>query len=405
MEKYENKVFQALERGEEAHPEVTYDFYYRSFVLNHNISFGTPRSDTCQTCDRLQNLILAEIDPEEKKARLTEKDLHIRKSEMFYKKLKEVIILSKEDESIEVLCFDFQQNLPLPHVPAGDVFYKRQLWEYNFCIYSGTFGTSTFYMYDEQTAKKGSNEVISFLHHYIHTYLPGSVKTLYIFSDNAFAQNKNQTLVKYMFTLVNTNKNIREIHHQYPEPGHSFLPCDRSFGLIEKNKRKKERIYLPSEWIKLVEQTSKKFKVVPLEQDMILNFSDHFKQLFKSAPKGPKREKFAISTYRLMRYTKNHQYIECSVSSGFVISTKFFMNPNGNIAFPMPNNKAHSRPLEINPKKIKDLRDLVQKYVPLNDQGYYNRLFDNITDRGEDPHSGDINEDCDEGSVSDSSYV
>lgn len=260
-------------------------------------------------------------------------------------------------------------------------------------------------MYDEQTAKKGSNEVISFLHHYIHTYLPGSVKTLYIFSDNAFAQNKNQTLVKYMFTLVNTNKNIREIHHQYPEPGHSFLPCDRSFGLIEKNKRKKERIYLPSEWIKLVEQTSKKFKVVPVEQDMILNFSDHFKQLFKSAPKGPKREKFAISTYRLMRYTKNHQYIECSVSSGFVISTKFFMNPNGNIAFPMPNNKAHSRPLEINPKKIKDLRDLVQKYVPLNDQGYYNRLFDNITDRGEDPHSGDINEDCDEGSVSDSSYV
>ncbi|CAG9773299.1 unnamed protein product [Ceutorhynchus assimilis] len=159
-------------------------------------------------------------------------------------------------------------------------------------------GTSTFYMYDEHTAKKGSDEVISFLHHYIQTYLPASVNKLYLFSDNAFAQNKNQTLMKYLFTMVNKNGKISEILHQYPEPGHSFLPCDRSFGLIEKNKRKKERIYLPSEWIKLVQETTKNFRVVPVEQDMILNFSDPFKQLIKSAPKGPKKEKFAISTYR-----------------------------------------------------------------------------------------------------------
>lgn len=112
----------------------------------------------------LQNLMLAELDPENKKA--------LRQSEMFYKKLKEVTTLSKEDEATEVLCFDFQQNLQL--LPAGEVFYKRQLWEYNFCIDSGKMGASTFYMYDEHTAKKGSNEVISFLHHYIHTYLPAS---------------------------------------------------------------------------------------------------------------------------------------------------------------------------------------------------------------------------------------
>lgn len=234
LEKYENEVFRALQRDEEAHPKVTYDFYNRSFVMNHNISLGTPRSDTCQTCDKLQNLILAELDPVNKRALQTEKYLYIRKSEIFYKKLKEVTTLSKGDDTTEVLCFDFQQKLPLPHVPAGDVLYKRQLWEYNFCIYSGKMGTSTFYMYDEQTAKKGSNEVISFLHDYIQTYLPVSVNKLYIFSDNAFAQNKNQTLMKYLFTLVNKNGRIGQICHQYPEPGHSFLPCDRSFGLIRK---------------------------------------------------------------------------------------------------------------------------------------------------------------------------
>ena len=389
---------------------VTYDFYNRIFLLNHNISFGTPRSDTCQTCDRLHNLMLAELDPENKKALQTKKHLHIRKSEMFYKKLKEVTALSKEDETTEVLCFDFQQNLPLPHVPAGDVFYKRQLWEYNFCIHSGKMGTSTFYMYDEHTAKKGSNEVISFLHHYIETYLPVSVNKLYIFSDNAFAQNKNQTLMKYLFTLVNQNARISEIYHQYPEPGHSFLPCDRSFGLIEKNKRKKERVYLPSEWIKLVQDTSKKFIVVPVEQGMILNFSDHFKQLIKSAPKGPKKEKFAISTYRLMKYTKNNKFIECSVSSGLPNYTKFSINVKEDIPLSMPDNKAYFTSLDINPKKLKDLKDLVRKYVPLNDQGYYNRIFQNITVDGENPNSGHVNEDQDaedqdSGNVSDASYV
>ena len=410
LEKYENEVFQALQRGEEANSKVTYDFYNRIFLLNHNISFGTPRSDTCQTCDRLHNLMLAELDPENKKALQTKKHLHIRKSEMFYKKLKEVTALSKEDETTEVLCFDFQQNLPLPHVPAGDVFYKRQLWEYNFCIHSGKMGTSTFYMYDEHTAKKGSNEVISFLHHYIETYLPVSVNKLYIFSDNAFAQNKNQTLMKYLFTLVNQNARISEIYHQYPEPGHSFLPCDRSFGLIEKNKRKKERVYLPSEWIKLVQDTSKKFIVVPVEQGMILNFSDHFKQLIKSAPKGPKKEKFAISTYRLMKYTKNNKFIECSVSSGLPNYTKFSINVKEDIPLSMPDNKAYFTSLDINPKKLKDLKDLVRKYVPLNDQGYYNRIFQNITVDGENPNSGHVNEDQDaedqdSGNVSDASYV
>lgn len=36
--------------------------------------------------------------------------------------------------------------------------------------------------------------------------------------------------------------------HQFPEPGHSFLPCDRAFGLIEKEKRKKKQ-FIPKGWI------------------------------------------------------------------------------------------------------------------------------------------------------------
>lgn len=142
--------------------------------------------------------------------------------------------------------------------------------------------------------------------------------------------------------------------------------------------------------------------MVPVKQEMILNFADHFKQLFKSAPKGPRKEKFAISTYRLMKYTKNDKFIECSVSSGLQNFTKFSINEKGDIPLSMPNNRAYIKPLDINPKKIKDLKDLVHKYVPLSDQDYYNTIFQTVTVEAEDPNSGDDREDD---NFSDSSYV
>lgn len=66
LEKNERDVFERMERGEACQPKVTYDFFYRHFVVNYNIGFGAPRSDTCQTCDRLLNLISGEGDIEKK---------------------------------------------------------------------------------------------------------------------------------------------------------------------------------------------------------------------------------------------------------------------------------------------------------------------------------------------------
>lgn len=65
-----------------------------------------------------------------------EKQVHIDKAALFYSDLKAISQESKINPEVEVLSFDYQQNVPLPHVPCGDVFYKRQIWCYKFCIYS-----------------------------------------------------------------------------------------------------------------------------------------------------------------------------------------------------------------------------------------------------------------------------
>ncbi|CAG9827326.1 unnamed protein product [Diabrotica balteata] len=170
------------------------------------------RSDTCQKCDCLNNTIAAEFNAETKTRLEIEKRLQLLKAEILYTKLRKYTNLAREDESVDVLSFHYQQNLPLPHIPSGDVFYKRQFWQYNLFVNSAKKREATFYMYHELTAKKGCNEV--------------------------------------------------QIIHHFPGPGHSFVPCDRCFGLIEKEKRKKEIAYLPSEWRKLVKTTSKQFRII-----------------------------------------------------------------------------------------------------------------------------------------------
>lgn len=51
IEKYEPEFYQKFRNGEQVKPVVNYDFFSRHFNSNFNLSFGSPRSDTCQTCD------------------------------------------------------------------------------------------------------------------------------------------------------------------------------------------------------------------------------------------------------------------------------------------------------------------------------------------------------------------
>lgn len=65
------------------------------------------------------------------------------KADVYYTDIKQ----KQEKENynkLEVLALNYQQNLSLPHVSYGYVFYKWQLWAYNSFITSGRTGKSFF---------------------------------------------------------------------------------------------------------------------------------------------------------------------------------------------------------------------------------------------------------------------
>lgn len=310
------------------------------------------------------------------------------KAELFYTDLRELSKIARANTDIEVLSFDFQQNMPLPHIPCGDVFYKRQLWCYNFCVYSAKTRFAHFFMYDECSAKKGQNEVISFLHYYFRNILDKHIKTLYLFADNCSSQNKNNALVQYIYSIVQTNTfGFKTVVQRYPELGHSFLPCDRCFGLIEQKKRKIERVFIPETYKNMVKETcADKFHVIDVVPDnMLYNFSEYLKPFFKKNFISSTKTKFTLMLYRTMEYNENGLF--CSVIANTNTREKFIIHKSNlqNI-FTVEHQQLPSlyqSSIKIKAAKLQDVRALAAKYVPPEYLWFYEQLESLSTNNNE----------------------
>ena len=184
--------------------------------------------------------------------------------------------------------FDFQQNLPQPHIPVGEVFYTHQLWFYIFGVHNCGTNQGIMYCWPEFTANKGSDEVVSCLDKYLSS-LSEDVTTLYLYSDGCPGQNKNLNVIHYLF-LVRLWK-FHHIQHHFPVCGHLFLPNDRDFGRTELKKKKTEHVYTPNQWYDTMRSARNRnpFKIVPVTQDMVKDIGVHLSLFFKKTVRAGKQ--------------------------------------------------------------------------------------------------------------------
>lgn len=350
---------------------VTESYYRHLFNTQFNLSFRKPLTDTCITCDRLQNSI-ENGSPDEKRKALQEKELHLRKADLARQQIIDAQKVIKDDTSQIAICFDLQKMLPSPVLTCSRVYYSRQLWTYNFCIHNLGTGNANMFMWHEGQASRGCEEMLS-CHLKLVKTLPTRVKRIIMFSDNAGGQNKSRFTVKFWPHVVNTT-HIEQVDHKYLLSGHSYNDCDRNFGVIERARRNTGTgIFIPEHWMNIVAKSSNRF--------LVINMEDHdFKSLDPLEEKYVKTVK-GIRSMQWLRFKKSDPdtlFYKTTFNADIPFHT-YNMKPKENNETPRSRPTA---PLQLPPKietpgikanKYKDLQGLLQ-FIPPMHHAFYKGL-------------------------------
>lgn len=291
----------------EVHPteKISYETYRNIFNTKFNISFGYPRSDTCSICDKFTaevNRLRAEGTPqaaEEIRRIEIENKLHKTKAETFYERKRTARRRDRTSQDFIAIAMDYQKNVYLPNIPTNDVYYLRQFSMYSFNIHVLGTAQSLFYTYPENMAKKGSDEVCSFLFDFLMNHADNHIKHLHVFCDSAGGQNKNYAVFRFMHYIVHSVRILDSIRITFPIRGHSYLECDKNMGLVNL----KTRMELPEDYYDLLDHSRIKptpFSVIRVQQHMIRDWGTFFKDQFKA--KCP----FAIQEIREIYCTRDH---------------------------------------------------------------------------------------------------
>ena len=231
--------------------KVKQKFYHHIFTTNYNIAFKQPQTDVCNECTSLQQAIKDGHDDDALAILQDRLTLHrdtAKAAQLLLKEQKDVV-----DDDLMVICVDLQQTLPCPKLSCNRAYYTRKVWLYNLCIYDVIGKKPTLYMWEETQGGRGADDIASCIHRWLEDNANGR-KKLRIFADNCAAQNKNKTIVLMALQKVH-QKMLDRVEFIYLVSGHSFLPCDRVFGVIEKRLKQYSEITSPVGYVSVVEES------------------------------------------------------------------------------------------------------------------------------------------------------
>lgn len=192
------------------------------------------KSDTCKTCDSLNIQIGSEGDTSTKQQLQFDLQLHQCKAERAYHQLKEDAALSRSSSTVDTITSDLQQSLPTPKLSTSIVFYKRQLWTYNFGIHDCSKDKGFMFMWPESVASRGSHEIGSCILKYLKLRASEATQ-LIVFSNACGGQNRNVNIARlWMYVVSNSDFAYSVVDHKFMILGHSYLPNDHDLARLKR---------------------------------------------------------------------------------------------------------------------------------------------------------------------------
>lgn len=362
-------------------PFVTESIFREIFNTEYNLSFKRRHTDTCRTCDEFQVGLKSALVTTMRKDEIRQShELHLKLVEKtktdFQNDVKRAV---ESDGKIIVLTFDLQKTLETPSLSTSVAFYKRQLWTYNLCIYDEGAKRAYMYIWSENVASRGGQEIGSCLLKHLKEF--GTVANeIVLWSDSCGGQNRNikvtMLLKKYLHDLT-PEQSPEVIKQKYFVSGHSYNSCDRCFGMIEKKRKVSTEIYTPNHWIDLIRDTKKsspQFHVTIMRENDFVS-SMELQSVIVNRKKNIEGNKINWFEFRSLTYRKNEPYFlsfACEDEKEQKINIKKKKSTdesftNCDLPTLHPGGKTISKP------KFDDLMQLM-KFVPPEQHDFFNSL-------------------------------
>lgn len=264
------------------------------------------------------------------------------------------------------------------------------------------------YIWTEDTYAKGSNELSSALYHCLLNNIDFSdIEVLRLMADGCSGQNKNSTTIGMISKWLSSHapSTVKKVELIFPVTGHSFIPPDRVFGVIEKEIKKKNNLIQPNEYVDIIKKHATVFYLNDIE------VSD-WKTAIQETQKGTQALHFKIMNCKRFIFTRmkgdcrgvivrGEPYYNSDVSSRRSITKagKYASDVN-----PVPITPSL---IKIKKAKIDDIDKLLKKHygsewMQRHDLIFYKSVIErsrNIADNGEELNNEDDsarNELCEE---------
>lgn len=255
---------------------MSFKVFNKWFADNFNIGFHQPKKDKCMICSNKDN----------ENTENNEKILkHIEEKNASYERFKCHQELHKKNKSILCCSFDMQKVLNTPRGNDMRLYYSRKLSVYNFTIYESVTRAGHCYVWTEADAHRGANEISTCLFDFIVNDVDTrvSIKTLLLYADSCYGQNKNKTVLSMIRYALSQCINLNTIQINYLIPGHTYMPVDSMHATIE-NFVKKSNVRAPSQWPTLFQfarQKPAQYNVKVMKGHEFFGFDDILNNTFK----------------------------------------------------------------------------------------------------------------------------
>lgn len=241
---------------------------YRTIVNdNMNVAFYVPKKDLCDKCHAFSN----NENPTEEEKEYHAKHLLNKQTARKYKAEDKELAMKNPGQTV-CATYDFQKVLNCPSGEVSLFYYKRKLSVMHLTVFDAGKKEASCYMWPENIAKRGANEVASCLLDFIQLKVADGAQNFRFWSDNCTGQNRNR--VVYSLYMHACKKFNIDITHRFLESGHTQQEADSVHALVERSSKGKI-IYTPDQWYALVrwaKTNSSPYKVTEVTQDMIFDF-------------------------------------------------------------------------------------------------------------------------------------